>query len=314
MTISGLERRTGVSRSTIHFYVREGLLPRPQKTAASRAFYSQDHVELLQKIDDLKRGGRSLSEIRDLLGEDLIRAQERGVDLVGQESDRIHRTILRVATEEFAEKGYERTHVADIIRKSGVTPQVFYSHFPSKLQLLAESFHTFISWNLAYVEPRVQATSDPGERLLWRLFADARANVFGSDVLSRISSEGVGDGRNGKVRLAEQAWAGVVRQIIMDFEGARAPGSPSPAISLELLSYSMLGAHHNASMRASWDEHFSRADLLRVHLWLWLAVMAAMSGEVDVDSRLARYEDLIREVAAREPETPPALEEERGSD
>ena len=93
------------------------------------------------------------------------------------------------ATEEFATKGYERTHAATIIRKSGVTPQVFYSHFPSKLQLLVESFHTFISWNLAYVEP--MASPDTGVRLLWQLFADNRPkNAFSSDVLSHIGSEG----------------------------------------------------------------------------------------------------------------------------
>jgi len=263
---------------------------------------------LLRKIGELKRDGLSLAEVKVALGKDLIRAQENDVDLAGQESDRIHGTILRVATKEFAAKGYERTHVATIIRKSGITPQVFYSHFPSKLQLLVESFHTFIDWNLAYVEPKLLASPDMGERLLWRLFADSRANAFGSDVLSHIGSEGA-HSRTDKLRLAEQAWAGVVRQMILDFESVRAPGSPPPAISLELLSYSLLGAHHNASMRASWDEQFSRADLLRAHLWLWLAVVAAMSGEVDIDSRVARYEDLIQEVAVREPETPPAVEE-----
>jgi hypothetical protein len=45
------------------------------------------------------------------------------------------------------------------------------------------------------------------------------------------------------------------------------------------------------------------------HLWLYLAVVAAMSGEVDVDGRFARYRDLIREIAARPPESPPVPEE-----
>jgi DNA-binding transcriptional MerR regulator len=297
-----------VSRSTIHFYVQQGLLPRPQKTAASRSLYSEDHVELLRKVGEHKRDGRSLAEIKIALDEDLTRAEESEVDLAAQESDRIRRTILRVATEEFAANGYERTHVATVIRRSGVTPQVFYSHFPSKLELLVESFHMFLSWNLAYHEPKLSASPDLGERLLWRLIADHRANEFGSDVLSRIGAEG-GNGKTDRLKLAEQAWAGVVRQIVLDFESVRAPGSAPPAVSFELLSYSLLGAHHNASMRASWDEQFSRADLLRVHLWLWLAVLAAMSGEVDIDSRIARYEDLIQEVAAREPETPPAVEE-----
>jgi AcrR family transcriptional regulator len=194
--------------------------------------------------------------------------------------------------------------VADIVKTVGVTHQVFYSHFPSKLQLLVESFETFIGWNLAFVEPRLRVSADIGERLLWRLLADERATEFGSDVLDRIRSLPESS-QEDKRRLAEKAWEGVVDYIKADFRDSRPPGSPLPPISLDLLAYSMLGAHHNASMRASWDETCTKADVLRVHLWLWLAVIAALSGEVDIDTRLARYEELIQEVASRKAETPP---------
>ena len=307
-TISTLERETGVSRSTIHFYLREGLLPPPQKTAASRSLYGEEHVALLKKIAELKAAGHSLAEIRAALHADLVKARTNGVDLASEENERIRRVILGVATEEFAKKGYEQTLISDIVRRAGITNQVLYSHFPSKLQLFIESFHTFLTWNLAHVEPRLMQSPDTGERLLWRLLADARATQFGSEVLARIQAQRT-DSMSDRRTMAEQAWQGVVDQITREFESARTPGAPPPPISLELLSYSMLGAHHNASLRASWDDECTREDVLRVHLWLWLAVMAALSGEVDIDSRLARYEALIKEVADREPETPPAAED-----
>jgi DNA-binding transcriptional MerR regulator len=288
--------------------VRQGLLPQPQKTAASRALYSEDHLRLLHKIVELKGAGLSLAEIRLALGQDLSAARENAVDLVGQEYDRIHRAILRLATEQFAFKGCEQTHVADIVRELGITPQVFYAHFPSKLQLLVESFHTFMSWNLAYVEPRVMGESDLGERLLRRLLADYRSSEFGADVIAHIRSER-DKSKAEKLKLAEQAWEGVVDQVKLDFEDAIPPGSAGPSIPLDLLAHSMIGAHHNTSTRASWDEKYARADVLRTHLWLWFAVVAALNGEVDVDSRVTRYEDLIREMAARTPETPPAPED-----
>ena len=72
---------------------------------------------------------------------------------MARENDRVRKTILRVATEEFMDRGYDNARVADIIRKAGVTSQVFYAHFPSKVELLIESFRTFVSWNLAFVEP-----------------------------------------------------------------------------------------------------------------------------------------------------------------
>ncbi len=308
LTISALERESGVPRSTIHFYVREGLLPRPQKTAVSRALYTRDHARLLKRIAELKKTGRSLAEIKLELRTELAEASANDVDLAAQESERIHRAILRVATEEFAAKGYKETHVATIIRKLGITSQTFYSHFPSKLQLFVESFRTFLTWNLAFVEPKVKESDDPGERLLWRLLADHRATQFGSQVMEQINCE-ASLAEAERHRLSEQAWEEVVTTIAGEFESARQLGSPPPPISLDLLCYSLLGAHHAASMRASWDKRFTKADAVRLHLWLWLAALAAMSREVDIDARIARYEDLIEEVAVREPETPPPVDE-----
>jgi DNA-binding transcriptional MerR regulator len=332
LTIAALEDRTGVRRSTIHFYLREGLLPAPQKTASSRALYSEEHVRLLRRIAELKASGHPLAKIRTLLDPDLARARDEATDLAGQEWDRVHCAILRVATEEFAANGYDATRVADVIRRVGVTSQVFYRHFPSKLQLLVESFQTFLQWNMAYVEPRLadDPELDLGERILWRLFAHYRADAFASEVLSQLRMERT-QSEAERRRLAEQAWEGLIPYVREEFErllvaraataGGATPTAAStpagdgpqteaatPAIPLDLLANSILGAHFSATSRAAWDENVSRADVLRTHLWLWLAVAAALSGEVDVDGRLARYEPLLRELADREPETPPALE------
>lgn len=265
-------------------------------------------MRLLGRITELKKAGHSLAEIKSLLQEDLARSGEEEVDLAREENERVRRTILRVATQEFAEKGYARTHVDAIIKKAKVTPQVFYSHFSSKLDLLVQSFHTFLTWNLAFFEPKLKETPDLGERLLYRLLADTRANEFGSDVMAQIRSEG-SRSRSERLRLAQQAWDQVIGFITKEFEGVRPAGSGPGIVPLELLAYSMLGAHHNASARASWDDKFSRTDVLRTHLWLWLCVIAAMSGEVDIDSRLAKYESLIKEIAERQADMPPALEE-----
>jgi DNA-binding transcriptional MerR regulator len=307
LTISGLEQKTGVSRSTIHFYIREGLLPQPQKTAATRALYGDAHVKLLRRIVKMKQAGRSLPEIRTALAKELAKARENSVDLAGRESERIRSAILRVATQEFMTKGYKRTHVASIIRKLGITPQVFYSQFPSKRKLLVESFNTFIKWNLAFFEPKLMKSADLGERLLWRVFAHAKANEFGSEVMSLVRS-----GETGEADLAqsvERAWEGVIRLIVDDFESVRPAGAAPPPVSFELLAYSMIGALHNTVFRASWDDKHDRADILRLHLWTWLALLAAISGEVDIDSRLARYEELVQEMAAREPQAPPVPQE-----
>ncbi len=294
---------TGMSRSAIHFYLREGLLPKPQKTSVNRSLYREDHVVLLRRIAELKSQGRSLAEIRVELRDDVARADGADVDLAGQESERVRRAILRVATEEFMRNGYRQTLVATIIREAGVTSQTFYSHFPSKGQLLVESFRTFMEWNLAFVEPRLAESSDLGERVLWRLHADSRARQLGSEVLSLVQSEPI-EGTD-LARRVEQAWEQVVRQVIAEFESLRKPESPSP-VSLELLAYSLIGALHNATLRTSWDDKYSREDLLGAHLWLYLALTAAMSGEIDIDTRFEGYKNLIGDIAGRPAESPPA--------
>lgn len=45
---------TGVSRETIRFYISEGLLPPPAKSAHNMGWYSQRHVELLKLIQQLR--------------------------------------------------------------------------------------------------------------------------------------------------------------------------------------------------------------------------------------------------------------------
>ncbi len=302
--ITQLEKETGVSRTTIHFYIREGLLPKPQKPAASRSLYGEQHVTLLHKIGDLKRRGHSLGEIKLALELDLAAAEENAVDLAGQESGRIRREILRVATRDFLNKGYKQTHISAIIRELGITPQIFYSHFPSKPRLVVECFHTFFEWNVAHVEPRALQTQDLGERLLWRMLADDRANMFGSEVFSVLRSETAND--KGEMRkIAERAWSAPVDAITADFKSVRPAGASPSLASLEVVAYCVLGAQHNATIRVSWDDEFSRADLLRTHLWLVLAVHAALAGEIDIDARVARYEELIQEFARRKPEIPP---------
>ena len=68
---------SGLPRTTIHHYLREGLLPPPRKTAANAAVYGPEHVERLELLRALRGpelGPLALDEIRRVL-----RIVERGV-------------------------------------------------------------------------------------------------------------------------------------------------------------------------------------------------------------------------------------------
>jgi len=47
-------RETGLPRETIHFYLAEGLLPRPKKTGRNTAFYGPEHVRRAQLIKGIQ--------------------------------------------------------------------------------------------------------------------------------------------------------------------------------------------------------------------------------------------------------------------
>jgi DNA-binding transcriptional MerR regulator len=52
--ISELERITGVPQSTIRYYVKEGLLPRPTKVNKSMAYYDESCVERIALVRELQ--------------------------------------------------------------------------------------------------------------------------------------------------------------------------------------------------------------------------------------------------------------------
>lgn len=54
MRMRELEKRTGVGRETIRYYIREGLLPEPTRASRNSASYSDDHVARLKAIKRLQ--------------------------------------------------------------------------------------------------------------------------------------------------------------------------------------------------------------------------------------------------------------------
>lgn len=49
-----LVRLSGLPRETIHFYLAQGLLPKPVKTGRNTAVYGEEHLDRLRRIKDLQ--------------------------------------------------------------------------------------------------------------------------------------------------------------------------------------------------------------------------------------------------------------------
>ena len=77
LTISKLGKRFGLSRATILYYEREGLLDPASRAANGYRWYGDSEVERLQQIVGFRSYGVPVRDIRELLAKDSDQAHEQ---------------------------------------------------------------------------------------------------------------------------------------------------------------------------------------------------------------------------------------------
>jgi len=115
--IGELAARCGVSRDTIRFYEREGLLPRPQRTPALYRVYGNEDEGRLLFIRQAQALGLTLGDIRELVRLEQLRTPgecRRVARLLRERIEAIDRKVaeLRAFRRQLAE-GLERCEKAD---------------------------------------------------------------------------------------------------------------------------------------------------------------------------------------------------------
>lgn len=144
MAISELSSRSGVPVSTIKFYLREGLLPKPVKTGETRAYYTLRHVDRLKLIEKLKKDSNlPLQKIKEI-----TRMIDTGEERERRDSEKYaskHRAgIIRAAIPLFQKKGYEAATIAQIVEAARIGRSTFYKNFQNKKELFADCIQQII--------------------------------------------------------------------------------------------------------------------------------------------------------------------------
>jgi MerR family mercuric resistance operon transcriptional regulator len=67
LTVGEVAKRATVNLQTIHFYEREGILPKPPRTVSNYRVYSDDAVRRVQFIKRAQELGFALKDIKELL-------------------------------------------------------------------------------------------------------------------------------------------------------------------------------------------------------------------------------------------------------
>lgn len=145
LTIADLVAMTEVPSATIHYYLRQGLLPSPRRIAPNRFAYDGRHVHALKLVRSLReRRGLSLPMIRRIMpellrleGEDAFRPEIWDRALAPRLSRRRMPSarILDAAKEAFARRGYAEANVDDICRSARMAKGSFYRYYRSKEEL-----------------------------------------------------------------------------------------------------------------------------------------------------------------------------------
>ncbi len=304
LTISELERESGVPRRTIYYYVRLGLLPEAQKASRTRALYTEDHLALVREAEALRAQGLRPAAIRTRLAGRLQAAGENGVDLVARRDEATREAILRAATRSFAHKGYKGTRMGDLIIELGITPQLLYQHFPTKRDLFVACYRIAVRYMADVIIPRVGPEGDPAARLVWYMWADEGIKAFAPHMFS-LAVEASQRDEAARADMRE-AYERIFRELIDDLKQLRTSDG-EPPISDELISHGLMGAFQQMLARAALDDEYSWREVTRHTLGLFVLLLSAYRGDQDLGALLAPYEDLLTEVAGLPAPVPPEL-------
>lgn len=187
--MSQLAARSGLTVSTIKFYMSQGLLPRPEKSKPNVAYYDEGFLKRLLIIKKMRDEGLSVHSIKVILDKhaftkvsewDAFKKQARKKDARDLEQEERLATlsgeqlrtdaILDAAFQVFSVRGYHNSTVDDIAQQAGVSKGTCYQYFSGKEEIFV-------------------ATLD---RTMDRLFAEAEAAADGqTNALARLGVKGL---------------------------------------------------------------------------------------------------------------------------
>ncbi len=176
--IAELERQSGVSRRTIHFYLQNELLHAPHKTGKTMSYYDEEHLRELRLIKDARKKGLPIAAIRKQII--ALKKNVRGENDASKPStdepvkhrlpkkDRARKTrerILDIGSHLFRNKGYKQTKISDITTALNVGKGTFYFYFSDKKALFLECVPRIFNELFATGWERIKKIDDAKKRL-----------------------------------------------------------------------------------------------------------------------------------------------------
>ncbi|MFH1154456.1 MAG: TetR family transcriptional regulator [Pseudomonadota bacterium] len=281
--IGDLSDLSGVSKSTIHHYLRIGILHPPQKVGTSRTAYDSSHLRILHRIHDLREMDRlSLAAIRQVLLNENCQSQKpyqnrkkdktdvlinNFKDLNRKTKEQKHETkrilIIDAASDLFARNGYEKTSIKSIADALHISKSTVYIYFKNKDHLFMKCMDrlTFFpvpesAWS------DIQEEKNPLRRL------QKRATVFHNffpnyNGLLRLIKTSLGSGRKKMIEKARTAMSLMTKPIKEDICQGVASGL-FQTVNEDIISHLILSTGEGLGYRLMIDSHYSMDEAVQI--------------------------------------------------
>jgi AcrR family transcriptional regulator len=270
MRIKELEARSGVPRTTIHFYLRHGLLHPAKKTGRTMAYYDQSHVRRLQDIRDIRgnirmplpllkeRVAASCEEGRDVRIRGLPSVQRAAITTKAKAGKR--NAIIKASIQVFSQKGYHRTKVQDITNSLGISTGTFYIYFRNKRDLFVEVVDDVIRSILGDSAKAITDEQDIIQRmaLRGRVFYDNYSKY--NEILHQLRAEMAGEDRWPQEKI-KKAYHDLTRPVMRDIQKGIEAGVYRQ-IDPDLLAYALTGIIEIMSLRMMIDAKYTFEQIL----------------------------------------------------
>lgn len=119
-----LEKITNITRATINFYIKEGLLPVPQKSAKNMAYYDEGFIERLKFIKKMRDADFTLNQIKKLVNYDTNTVNGFGLQILESVNKLLPYEINQnpVNISQIKEIGFSDENINDLINLSIIIP------------------------------------------------------------------------------------------------------------------------------------------------------------------------------------------------
>jgi AcrR family transcriptional regulator len=268
MRIKELEEKSGVSRSSIHFYLRQGVLHPPRKTGRTMAYYDESHLLRLKEIIKLKKGGRvPVTYLKAHVTSAGLTASARPelfdaskTVTTTKEKEQKRQEIIKQAIRVFSQKGYHQTKVMDITGSLKISTGTFYLYFNNKRDLFIEVIDDVFRQIVGEAAVAIKDENDFFERMRIRGRVFYKNYTKYSEILHQLRAE-LASEEKWPAEKIKRIYLGLTQPVVREIEAAVQEGI-IPEIDPDLLAYALTGLIEIMSLRLSLDDKYNLEDIM----------------------------------------------------